>query len=84
MSTIMEVITTSTTTTTTASSTSDVTTSMTNTAMMMSTHFFQLPNFTPTQAEIWVTISEDAFAIPKITNEQGKMLEICIVLTQEL
>ena len=81
MSTITEAITTSTTTTTTASSTTDMTTTTTNTAMMMATHSFKLPTFPPTQEEIWVTM---AFAIHKITNQQRKMLEIRIALTEEL
>ena len=74
MSTITEAITTSTTTTTTASSTTDMTTTTTNTATMMATHSFKLPTFTPTQAEIWVMMAEDAFEIHKIPNEQRKML----------
>ena len=77
-------ITTSTTTTTTASSTIDMTTTTKNTATMMATHSFKLPNFNPTKSEIWVMMAEDAFAIHKITNEQRKMLGIRIALTQEL
>ena len=73
MSTITDAITRSTTTTTT-----------TNTATMMDTHSFKLPTFTPTQAEIWVMMAEDDFAMHKITNEQRKKLEIRIAQIQEL
>ena len=45
---------------------------------------FKLPLFTPTQAEIWVTMVEDTFAIHKITDNRRKMLEIHMALTQEV
>ena len=45
---------------------------------------FKLPIFTPTQAEIWVAMAEDAFGVHNITNNRRKMLEIHMALTQEV
>lgn len=75
MSTITEATSTNTTTTDTT---------MTNTGTIMPTTSFKQLTFTPTQAEIWVRMLKDTFAIHKITNEQFRMLETSITLTQEL
>ena len=45
---------------------------------------FKRPIFTPTQAEIWVAKTEDAFAVHNITDNRRKMLEIRMALTQEV
>ena len=45
---------------------------------------FKLPTFMPTQAEIWVTMVEDAFTIHNISDNRRKMLEIRMALTQEV
>ena len=35
---------------------------------------FKLPLFMPIQAEIWVAMAEDTFAVHNITNNRRKML----------
>ena len=45
---------------------------------------FKLPIFTPTQAEIWVNMAENAFDVHNITDNRHKMLEIQMALTQEV
>ena len=45
---------------------------------------FKLPIFTPTQAEIWVAMVEDAFTVHGITDNRRKMFEMRMALTQEV